>query len=98
TAVGDPLVDRHRRSAVDEAQRPGDEVVVVDGNAGGERAGDGDAVAAGFDGDDVGELERHHLGVDQVVAVVAHPGDPQLGRQLRRRVEVRGAAIAEVAG
>ena len=36
----------------------------------------------------VGQIERHHLGVDEVVPVVAHAGDAQAQRQLRRRQQL----------
>ena len=37
----------------------------------------------------VGQVERHHLGVDEVVAVVAHAGDAQRQRELGRRRDRR---------
>ena len=67
------------------ASAPATRFDVVDRNAVGERAVDREPVAGGSIVSDVGELEADHLGVDQVVAVVAHAGDPQRQRQLRRR-------------
>ena len=62
--------------APDSRERPGDEVRVVGGHAGA-RTGRStvEPVARRIDRQLVGEVERHHLGVDQVVAVVAHAGD-----------------------
>ena len=55
---------------------PGDEVVVVGGHRQARGADDLEAVAVG-EGELVGQVERDHLGIDQVVAVVSHAGDAQ---------------------
>ena len=46
----------------------------------------------------VGEVERHHLGVDEVVAVVPDAGDPQRQRQLRRRDHLRRPSETTASG
>ena len=64
---------------------PGDE---VESSAGTPAANGPDTVTvvagAAVDGQAVGEVERDHLGVDEVVAVVADADDAQRPRQLRR--------------
>ena len=59
------------------------EVVVVGGHVGAD-APHHQPVAVG-EGERVGQVEAHHLGVDQVVAVGAHAGHPQRPRELGGR-------------
>ena len=68
--VRDLLVDVHGGTAAGEAQRSSDEVGAVRRDPRGVRAADGEAVARFVDIHRVGEVERDHLGVDEVVAVV----------------------------
>ena len=65
----------------------------------GERTGHVDAVATRGDRDQVVEIEAHHLGVEQVEAVVAEPGHLQRAGELgvrpdRRRGHRRGGSHA----
>jgi hypothetical protein len=90
----DPLREVHVRLAADRAQRPPDEVVVVDGNGEAGRRLDDVQPVAGADAQLVGQVERHHLRVDQVVSVGSHAGHPQRHRQLgRRRHHVHGLTL-----
>ena len=85
-AVRDPLVDRRGGARSGEVERTGDEVRAR--RSGPRRrtgrspsASDRSAVAR-FERQQVVQFEADHLGVDQVVAVVAHAGDVQRHRQL----------------
>ena len=93
----DALAQRDVRPAADGAQRPA---------ARGCRRGPTSAEVPALDhhrarrpSDErqlVGQVEAHHLGVDQVVAVVAHARDPQRDGQLgRRRGRSVGVLLAE---
>jgi hypothetical protein len=82
---------------VGHGQRPGDEVVVtqvsVDAPPGGavDRLEEQRGTALGALGhlqlDDVDEVQRHHLGVEEVVAVVPDARDPQAEREFGRRLQ-----------
>ena len=78
--------------AADEAQRRGDEVRVVERHAVGERPVGGQPGRRRIDRQRVVPVERDHLGVDEVVAVVAHAGDPQGQRELGRCLRPRRCA------
>jgi hypothetical protein len=100
----DPLEDPHRGHPVDHAQGPDREVLLgwpdVDRLAGRgiedldrapTRRRRGVIVDRELDG--VGQVEADHLGIDQVVPVVASTGDPQRQRELRRGMEGDEAGV-----
>ena len=74
-----------RRRRPTSGERPAHEVGVVVGHTGGAAPRRSRGRRRRLERERVGEVERDHLGVDQVVAVGAHAGDAQRERQLGRR-------------
>ena len=74
----------HRCVAITQAQGLAGQIAVIErhagavGASGSERCG----LCIGIDGQRVGEVERDHLGIDEVIAVGAHAGDGQRDREL----------------
>ena len=81
SAGGDGLLDVYGCLPAGQPQGPADQVGVVGRHAGREPAGHRQRVTVG-EGERVGEVERHHLGVEQVVAVGPDPRHPQAQGQL----------------
>ena len=78
------LVERDRRSAPGEGERPSHQVVLVwPDRLGAVRSHNRQRITR-RDLESVVEIKRHHLGVDQVIAVVAPAGDAQRKGQLGR--------------
>ena len=83
-AGGDALVDVHVRRCGRRRAAPGARGCRRRRHAGGDRPVDRRARRRRSIVERVGQVERDHLGVDQVVAVGAHAGDPQRQGQLGR--------------
>ena len=81
-------------SAIDVSQRSCDEVRLVQRHALGVRPVCGQPGRRRIDRQRVVPVERDHLGVDEVVPVVAHTGDPKAQRQLGRRLHHDDAHVA----
>ena len=80
---GDVLLDEHVRGAADEGQRSTDQVRVVRRHTCRRRTDDLEPVSLG-DLQPVVQVERHHLSVEEVVAVATSPRDAQAHGQLGR--------------